>query len=66
MKTVKYHIDLDIELDPAGLNDKEIKSMFLRAIGLGMGAGYFTSGTDATVEGWSTEVRKVDGIKDTA
>ena len=63
MQNVKYHIDLDIELDPAGLSDKEIKSMFLRAIGLGMGAGYFTNGTDATVEGWSTEVSRVEQVK---
>lgn len=60
MRNVKYHIDLDIELDPAGLSDKEVKSMLRWAISKGMGAGDFTIGTDATVEGWSSEVTKVE------
>lgn len=66
MNTVKYHIDLDIELDPAGLNDKQIESMLIRAIERGLGNGYFTAASDATVEGWGCVVSKVDGIKNTA
>lgn len=63
MQNVKYHIDLDIELDQAGLSDKEVVSMFRRAIVISLGNGTFTSGTDATVEGWSTDVSRVEQVK---
>ena len=64
-KTLNLRVTIDIEYDRAGLNKEDLVSMAYRAVRRAMGNGDFTGLSDATVEGWSCKVEKVEHIGET-
>lgn len=59
MKTVKYRLTLDIEFDPAGTDDKDLKHNLNQVLKDALNNGTLTSETPATVEGYSFKVEKL-------
>lgn len=59
MTTVTIKMLVTIEFDPAHQPAEHLGRDMQRVIEHGMGNGAFTSGTDATVESWKTEIIEI-------
>lgn len=59
MKTITYRLTLDVEFDPAGTDERDLKRNLHQVIRDAVNNGTLTGETPATVEKYSVKVENV-------
>lgn len=60
MKTIKYRLTIEVEFDPAGTEETDLKHNLNRVVKDALNNGTLTGETPATVEGYSFKIEKLN------